>query len=353
MDEDDQVSKQLPVDESVVPLTADEVCTIVNRWSGQGFFRLRDMGNKIFLGSMERGIAYSIRLQTQYEHRAVRRSKSPFRGGPVDDRGRPPTPWEISVGRPSPFEERTEIIPVPHTERIQVCGRCSGQRRVTCGTCQGIGQTVCGICGGIGMVQSQRLDTSRDAGGQVITVPRMVQRPCTCGNGRVTCPTCQGSRLLTCPECAGYGSLKTFEELIVRFQVASHGELVDVTPVPDRWLAQRDGIVLLDLREPRIEDWKKIPDAASARVQELIQDSRNVGTQDYRMILQHLRVDRIAIHEIRYRYAGEEKRLWICGEDRAVYAPAAPWNRTRMYALFAAIVIPLACLLFWLLVFVF
>lgn len=340
----------LPVGEEFPALSQDQACDLINGWSSQGFFRLRNMGDKIFLSGMERGVAYTVHLQTQYERRTVQKAQVPFRGGPVDDYGRAPTPWEMNVRLPHSFEERTDIVPIPHTEHVQVCPGCHGQRRVTCSTCLGTGQTTCGFCGGSGVITSQVMQPSRDASGKNVMIPHAVQRGCHCGTGRIVCTTCQGSRFLTCPTCTGSGSVKVFDELVVRFQVAAKGELIDVTPVPDKWLAKRGGAPVLDVREPCIERWEKIPDAADAKVRDLIDRSHDVDANEYRILLQHLKVERIPIQEVRYMYAGAERQLWICGTDQTIYAPSAPWNRNRMYGLFAAIVIPLGALITWLII---
>ncbi len=46
------------------------------------------------------------------------------------------------------------------------------------------------------------------------------------------------------------------------------------------------------------------------------------------MILQTLRIDRIPLNELEYKYAGADHKLWICGREQEVYAPKAPWNRS-------------------------
>jgi hypothetical protein len=144
--------------------------------------------------------------------------------------------------------------------------------------------------------------------------------------------------------------VKTFDELVVRFQVASQGELVDVTPVPDKWLTKRTGEVLIDIRETRVILGESIPEGARSKVKELIDRSHDVDAATYRIILQQMRVERIPIYEVRYKYAGEEKALWICGEDHAIHAPRAPWNRNRMYGLFAVVMTLLAVLVLLLVV---
>lgn len=348
MTEDANSSLHLPTDHPFPAIAENEACDLINQWSAKGFFRLRNMGDKVFITDIIRGVAYTAHLQTQYERRTVRQSVTPYRGEALDDRGRAPAPWEIDVNQPRTFEERTDIVPIPHTDRVQICHQCHGQRQVTCSSCMGTGQIRCDFCGGRGIIQSQVMETARDASGNVVNVPRLIQRPCHCGNGRIVCTTCQGSRVLVCPTCTGTGALRTFDELVVRFQVAAQGELVDVTPVPDPWLAKRAGEVLVDSRQPQIDDVANLPEAARTKAKQLLDRSHDVDTREFRILLQHLRVERIPIHEVGYTYAGEEKKLWICGTDRAVHAPAAPWNRARMYALFAAIAIPVAGLLFWL-----
>jgi hypothetical protein len=323
-------------EESHPLLTEDVIAEIINLWATKGFFRLRNMGDKIFYDRIERGVAYSVRLQTHYEHRIVQRVREPFHGGNIDDRGPAPPPWTIAVPRPAPFEERTEVVQVPHTERVQMCPSCAGEGRVTCSACAGQGMTVCMWCHGRGFVTQQLMEPARDAAGNTVMTSRSVDRPCICSGGRVLCSICHGNRVVTCSTCAGSGSVKTFDQLVVRFQTASNGELLDVTPVPDRWLAEREGEILVDERASRIERVPALPDAAAQKAHELLGKAGEADPQDYRIILQHLVVERIPMHVVQYRYAGKGRTLWVCGNRQDVYAPKAPWNRSRMLGLVAA-----------------
>jgi hypothetical protein len=177
---------------------------------------------------------------------------------------------------------------------------------------------------------------SRDAAGNTTMLAQQVERPCICSGGMVLCSICHGNKILRCETCDGSGSVKMFDQLVVRFQTASQGELLDVTPVPDKWLAERTGELLLDERKPRIDELPPLPESAARKATELLQKSHEVDERDYRTILQHLRVERIPIHEVRYKYAGQERKLWICGNEQDVYAPKAPWNRARFLGLVAA-----------------
>ena len=318
------------------PLSEDQACEVINRWSEKGFFRLRNMGDKIFVEEITRGVAYTIRLQTHYERRVVQRANVPYHGGFVDNQGRPPGRWDVPVAEPAAFEERKQVVPIPHTERVQMCSNCSGEGRVTCGNCMGQGRTTCLWCHGMGYVQHQVHQPTTDASGNTSMMLRSEQRPCTCSGGQVVCTQCHGNRLVTCSVCDGSGSVKTFDQLIVRFQAASQGELVDVTPVPDGWLSSLSGEVLLDERAPRIESCSALPEAANRKAMEVLTKSHEVDDREDRILLQHLHVQRIPIDELRYKYAGEERQLWICGNEQGVHAPKAPWNRRRLFALVVA-----------------
>lgn len=325
-------------------LTEDAIAEIINQWAAKGFFRLRNMGDKIFYDRIERGVAYSVRLQTHYEHRIVQRVREPFHGGNVDDRGPAPPPWTIAVARPAPFEERTEVVRVPHTERVQRCPSCAGEGCVTCSACAGQGTTVCLWCHGRGYVTQQVMEPARGGSANGGMVARAIDRPCICSGGRVLCSICHGNRIVTCSTCAGSGSVKTFDQLVVRFQTASNGELIDVTPVPDKWLAEREGAILADERATRIDPLPPLPEAAAKKASELLAKVGEVDPSDYRIILQHLAVERIPLHAVRYRYAGKDLRLWICGNGQDVYAPKAPWNRSRFVGLILGSVAALAAL---------
>jgi hypothetical protein len=334
------------------PLAEDAAREVINRWSAKGVFRLRNMGEKIFISQITAGSAYTIRLQTHYEQRKVHRASEPFRGGAVDDRGQAPGTWDVPVRRPGAFEERTEAVPIPHTERVQPCPQCAGQRRVSCPRCAGRGRITCPFCGGAGFVEQPVLETGRDGQGNVIPITRTVRRPCHCSGGQVRCSTCSGNGIVTCPECEGMGQVKTFDQILVRFQAASYGEVIDVTPVPDQWLGKLSGEVLVDQKARLIDGCPSAPDEVARKANALLEKSHYTDENQIRVILQALHVERIPLQEVCYKYAGVERRLWICGTEQDLYAPKAPWPRGRLAALVFGIilaVLAVAAVLVWLL----
>jgi hypothetical protein len=170
----------------------------------------------------------------------------------------------------------------------------------------------------------------------------MIRRPCSCSGGVVQCSECSGSGILTCPGCTGSGQVKTFEQLVVRFQAATQGEVIDVTPVPDNWLGQLGGEVLVDQRARRIESCESLPEIVAPKFQDLLTKSHDVDDRQTRIILQILHVERLPLYEVRYKYAGVERQLWICGNERQIYAPNAPRNRQRVFWLTAGIIAAIA-----------
>jgi hypothetical protein len=330
--------------EPTTPLGEEPAREIINRWSAKGIFRLKNMGDKIFIDEITPGAAYTIRLQTHYEQRKVKHAQTPFRGGPVDDRGRPPDPWDVAVRRPAPFQERTEKVPIPHTERVQMCSRCAGQGRVTCWACNGRGQCACPFCMGTGFIEQPVFGSGGNASGAP-AAPQIVRRPCTCQGGQVRCGQCSGNGILTCPDCAGSGQVKTFDQLIVRFQAATQGEILDVTPVPDPWLGKLSGQMLVEQRARRIEQFDSVTPEVDKKARDLLAKSQDVEEDRARILLQMLEIQRIPLYEVRYKYAGVERQLWICGSEQELYAPKAPWHRQRLFLLIAGAIGVLAALI--------
>jgi len=317
-------------------LTEDQACEIINRWAGGGFFRLRNMGDKIFVSDFKPGSAYTIRLQTHYEERSIARVATPYTGGPVDNFGQPPPVWTIPVTRPREFEDRDERIPVPHTDRVKRCPKCAGEGRIVCNTCGGSGQKACPQCGGSGIRHEQVTDMQRDANGNMVQVARTVDVRCACGDGRVRCNTCSGLGMVTCGDCAGHGRIKTFDQLLVQFKTTTADELLDITPVPDRWFRKLTGQAVVDLKSSQVERFDPVTAEVDQKASEMLAQSHDVHSDRSRVILQSLRIDRIPLNQMVYKYAGTERSLWICGQEQEIYAPQAPWNRTLFTVLIGA-----------------
>jgi len=325
-------------EEKATTLSEADARAAINRWSGEGMFRIPHLGDKIFVNEIVSRPAYTIRLKTHREERKVRRRSVPYAGGPVDNFGQPPRPWDINARRPQPFQEFEEVHPLPHTERIEACSPCHGAGRVTCTTCQGKGQTPCQQCSGKGFRERTVMETSHDKQGALTTSNRMVQDKCTCNFGQVQCTGgCVGKGTKPCVTCNSQGRVKSFDELVVKFANSEKFEIADKTPVPDDWFGSLSGAEVLNNQEPRIDAVAMISTTVDEAVRDMLHESHGVDERETRILLQKLRIERVPVAEVRYSYAGAAKTLWICGEERKVHAPDAPWRSGRLWGVLGGV----------------
>jgi hypothetical protein len=318
------------------PLPEEQAREAINRWS-QGFFRIRYLGDKIFINQIAPAFSYTVRLRTQYEERTVARASVPYHGEPLDDRGTPPGLWDIEIPRPSDFEERVETLPVPHTDRMSRCPKCTGVGHIACSHCNTAGQVACSFCSGLGFQNNFQPRHGQDVAGKPTTHMVSVRTDCVhCFHGQVTCPTCSGNGRVTCPSCEGTGNVRTFDQLTVRFRDATQSHLLDPTDLPDELLLEQRGDSVFAKRAPRIHDAPGVPNNVAQSSRTILQKSHSLDGRDTRLLFQDLVVARIPIHEVAYTYAGIERRLWIYA-DGQVHAPGAPWRRDRLLMLLGAL----------------
>jgi hypothetical protein len=319
------------------PMPEEDAREAINRWS-QGFFRVRYLGDKIFLDKIAPCYSYKLQLRTQYEDRSVSPVSVPYHGQPLDDIGTPPAVWDIAVRRPDDFDERTETLAVPHTDRVGLCPKCAGVGRIDCSKCHTTGQVTCPHCGGRGYQELHVARHEPQASGTSTTRTEVVRNDCPhCASGFVTCTSCSGNRRVTCPSCEGTGQVRTFDELTVHFRNTTQTKALDTTDLPDDLLSEPSGEQIFFERQARIEGCPGMPSAVTESGQSMLRESHRVDERATRLLFQELTAARVPIHEVHYRYAGVSRRLWIYG-DSQVHAPGAPWRRDRLWKLLAAIV---------------
>ena len=322
-------------DEGLTALDLEEVRRIVNRWSGERFYRVKGLGDKIQVDDVVPCFSYALRLVTQYEDRFVRRASEAYHGGMVDDLGVPPYPWDIPMDRPTDFEERTVEIPVPCTDRVETCPGCGGDGNVTCVHCHGWGKVDCSWCQGRGYRESTQWRTETDAQGNTTSRSETVRESCTCFMGKVTCTSCGGHGKVTCSGCGGSGKVKTFDLLTVKFHHTSLTDVWDTTDVPDQMIGKVAGDTVVDERTARIDRCPEVTPEVNQLADALLQQSHSVAEGASLILFQHLSIERVRVHEIAYRYFDSPvKRLWIYGDEDRVHAPGAPtaWKRLAAMA---------------------
>jgi hypothetical protein len=322
-----------------VAIPEEEAREAINRWS-RGFFRVRYLGDKIFLDKIAPCFSYTVRLRSQYEERTVSPVSVPYHGSPLDNRGTSPDAWDVAVRRPVDFEERVETLAVPHTDRVTLCPKCAGVGRVDCSQCQASGKVTCPYCGGRGYRESGPSPHESGAANKPFnpspqTLP--ARRDCPhCAHGYVSCPACSGNGRKTCSTCEGSGNVRTFDQLTVRFHTVTPHKVLDATDVPDELIRKLPGESVFDRRAERLESCPGMPAAVEDCGQALLRESHTFGERQTRLLFQDLNIQRVPVHEVDYHYAGVPRRLWIYGNGQ-VYAPGAPWRRDRLWAILAAI----------------
>ncbi len=316
------------------PLSSADARHLINQWGSQGFFRVRGFGGKIAVEEIVPCSSYTVRLRSQYEDRSVSGKTVPFTGGAVDNRGRPPGLWDLSVTEPMDFEERTEEMPVPHTEQVRPCERCNSSGRMTCPQCQGFGQIMCSSCNGRGYRTRTEMRNETDAFGKTVMKSVEVRDSCTCFNGKVGCAACGGQCTVVCGDCQGNGRVKTFEQLTVHFRVDSPIEVIHATKIPDKLLQQVGGEVLVDERAAPAVKCPTVDPAVDDRTAKLLKKSQSVPEGQSRLLFQHLHIESVSVQEVRYHYRNSPlKFLWIYGSEQRIYAPGAPWPWGKLAAI--------------------
>lgn len=311
-------------------LSVDEVRRLINAWCDAGFLRVKGLGDKAHLEDIVPRYSYTAHLTSQYETRTVSRATVAYSGGAVDDFGTPPAIWDIPARRPTDFEKRAEKITVPHTERVQSCSNCGGDGTTTCSRCQGWGKVTCSKCNGKGYVERTKTITNDPYTGNMTNQTEMVRENCSCFGGKTDCSFCHGRGKNTCGTCSGSGRVKTYDVLTVDFHSNKLTEVLDATGVPDHLLTRVSGETQVDDRCERFETGACVTPEVDSRVAGMIQKSQAINAQDSRLLFQHLRVERVGVQEVVYRYYNSPtKRMWIYGSEQAIYAPGAPraWGK--------------------------
>lgn len=307
------------------PLNTADVRYLINQWSGRGFFRVRRFGDRMAELEVTPRRTYTIRVQTQYEERTVAPASAPYSGGPIDDRGTPPDPWDVPCERPRDFKNHTYEQPLPHTDEVRTCRRCGGAGSVGCTNCQGSGQTPCMWCNGLGYRTRTVFVPARDPVGNPTTRSEMVREPCTCIGGRVTCNFCHGRGTQGCGDCAGSGKIRTFQLLTIRFECPTLEDVLHATKVPEKLLSAAPGEVLVEERAELVERCPPVEPEVERRAAALLERSRPADPRTRRIHFQRIHVKRVQVQEVQYLYRGSQRRLWIYGDDQRIYAPGLPW----------------------------
>jgi hypothetical protein len=300
------------------------------RWGWRGLAR------RLEIEAIERSGAFDVVLQSFTEKRDTFWEQRPYdEGEPIDgpDRGPAPGEWEIALEAPGVFINEHRVMPVPHTQTVKSCEACLGKSDVLCSRCSGNGEHGCGSCSGTGrLVTLDAQDGTRSPG------------PCQlCGGvGRVGCVVCVGSGRVRCETCFGRRQVVHYQELRVHWATRTNSEQVEKMKLPGSLVGIAEGVVVLREEDARLEPGRggphgggpyrgsggRVSPEVDAAVNRLLSSHRLAPEQ--RLLRQRLVVRGVPVHEVRYRYRGEQRSFWIYGSDLRVHAPRFPASPLRV-----------------------
>jgi hypothetical protein len=127
--------------------------------------------------------------------------------------------------------------------------------------------------------------------------------------------------------------VKSYKELTVEFNVAAAEEALTKANVLGSRTINAKGQIVFKQRFTSGEKLTGIPSEVDTRVTELLRQAQAAGGSDKRVLFQHLEVEEVPMCEVVYEYRrSPERRLWIYGQQRFVYAPEAPrpWGKIAL-----------------------
>ncbi|MBU6335907.1 MAG: protein kinase [Chloroflexi bacterium] len=286
---------------------------LLDRWSRQGLWRRRQLGQLIQPEHVVSYNAYRYRLEVSYDRREPPFSRlRPIGDSVADDTGAPlPDRWSVLVPDTEPFAAVVPTPwPIPGSRRVVSCATCDGAITLTCAACDGSG----------------------------------VGRPRRSG-ATGSCTPCGGSGQLTCTACEGHGS--QIEEVVFLWsRRAVRHQAADETPGPPQHSMHAQDVVMfagpIELRDPR---WLQI-----APLRGLVEQAMRAAEADERPLAAHLEVRGVPVTEVNYVRNQHRGTMWLVGFDNRVVGDrwVYDWERAALYgAVLALVVVLVALVLVW------
>jgi serine/threonine protein kinase len=281
----------------------DAVRRLLNRWSRDGFFRRRPLGQLV---QPEQIVSYNIyfyELRTLFETRSAPMPRTrPQR--PEDRSGiqAPPDVWSVDVPEVGPFEAvRSQELPLPSSARVITCPECAGASTVPCKECKGKG---------------------------TVEKVRKVSGPNnTTSNETITsaCPACQGYGKQKCLVCEGAGNL--VEEQIFswsrRAKVFENTD--DMEDLPQLAIKRRLEPVFGETINPYEGRWHSV-----APLAELLRAAIAEAGDDTRLLAAELKIQGATITEMDFLLDEKPQRVYLLGFDSELIGDWSLLNLERL-----------------------
>jgi hypothetical protein len=345
----------------------------------------QELGKKVTITRVREFRTYRVILDSLYERRLVTRKEEPVQGGNIPKATVTEANvriWSYSYPTSDEFRNSTkeneiegskEIRPCRTcgAEKTTVCEGCLGSGAIACPDCRSTGAVSCGRCGGDGFRRVRTGTQQRwvkcgccggtgqwypdsygpkdhrcpecAGSGRIPKDEEVFQTvPCTCGTGKVQCPTCEGHGKVRCSRCTGSGKtpctpckatgqMFSFLAVVQFFEASSQ-----MIPVPcvgfndqriSEMLVKPDYIPFLTLATTQIPDALHLfrgAEQVRAAITKAFDAARDSISDENRLTRQRLEIDAASVLEVGYQHEGEAYTAWFVGKQLRVHAPVSP-----------------------------
>lgn len=266
----------------------DAVRRLLNRWSRDGFFRRRPLGQLVQPEQIVSYNVYFYELRTLFETRGAPTPRT--RPQKPEDRSgiqAPPDIWSVSVPETGPMETvRPQELTLPNSTRVITCPECSGASTVPCKECKGSG---------------------------TIEKVRKVSGPNnTTSNETITsaCPACQGYGKQKCLVCEGAGNLVEEQVFTWSRRAKVFENTDDIEDLPELALRRRLEPVFAETINPYEGRWHSV-----APLAELLRAAIAEAGEDTRLLTAELKIQGATITEMDFLLDEKPQRLYLVGFD--------------------------------------
>lgn len=275
----------------------------LNRWSRDGFFRRRALGQLVQVEQIVSYNVYFYELRVAYETRSDPHPR--VRPHTPDDRPSSQTSadvWHAPVPDLAPFEPvGPQELPVPGSLRIFICSECLGAGKVFCATCRGSGT-----------VEKLSRVSNRDHSSSHEPIA-------------TECPDCRGYGKQNCPRCNGSGNL--VEELVFtwsrRAKVFENADDVDDLPVAV--IKQCLETVFEGPVNPYEGRWHSV-----APLAELVRAVIEEAGHATRILHAELKIQGTPVTEVDYLLDDQPHQLFLIGFDNRLVGDWSIYNPERI-----------------------
>ena len=281
----------------------DVIRRSLNRWSRDGFFRRRALGQLITPEQIVSYNVYFFELHTLYESRSPAETLvRPYHPDDRDANRPPPAVWSVAVPDVPLFEAvAPREIPIPDSTQIIACPECAGATVVLCKACKGSGS-----------VEKIRKVSAPDRS--------IVEETLT-----TACTACRGYGKQPCQKCQGSGKL--VEALVFtwsrRTKLSANTD--DLADLPQFALKRRHELVFDGQINPYEGRWHSV-----APLAKLLRAAITEAGDATRLTAATLKIQGATLTEMDFLLDEKPQRLYLVGFDNELIGDWSLLNSERL-----------------------